>query len=63
MYVKPKKLCPFRKIIQVTDYHWEGDHPLPMVYEESFCECLEDQCAVYNTNHSCYSHRCGLRGE
>lgn len=43
-----KKKCPFRKITDVTDYHWEGDTPLPAVYMEDFDECLGYECMAWS---------------
>lgn len=42
-----KKKCPFRKITDITDYHWEGDTPLPAVYMEDFDECFGDECMAW----------------
>ena len=42
-----QKKCPFRKITDITDYHWEGDTPLPAVYMEDFDYCLRDECMAW----------------
>lgn len=41
------KKCPFRKITDVIDYHWEGNNPLPATYMEDFRECIEEECMAW----------------
>jgi hypothetical protein len=45
--MESNKLCPYRKEIIVTDYHWEGDTPLPAAYEEGFAQCYGNLCAAW----------------
>lgn len=46
----PKK-CPFRKITTVTDYHWEGNAPLPYISIEDFDYCIGKECMAYHEVH------------
>lgn len=41
------KKCPFKKVNFVTQYHWEGDTPLPFITEEYFGECYGEECMAY----------------
>lgn len=45
------KLCPFRKTIETTNYHWEGDTPLPCTYEEDFLPCMKEKCMAYHVTN------------
>jgi len=40
------KKCPYRKIITVTEYNNTTDQPA--VYEETFADCLGEDCAGYH---------------
>jgi len=54
------KLCPYRKEIIVTDYHWEGNTPLPGAYYESFGECYGELCAAWLEDHFTGFEGCAL---
>lgn len=41
------KKCPFKKTYSVTDYHWEGNVPLPQTLEEDFLECIGEECMAW----------------
>ncbi len=41
------KKCPFRKEYFITDYHWEGQIPLPQNAIEEFADCIGSECMAW----------------